>query len=50
MCSLPRMKNDCTDEALLEWQARQPDAFTGDPLWRLDTCFASSWAACPCPL
>ena len=37
MCNLPRMKNDYTDEALLEWQARQPDAFTGDPLWRLDT-------------
>src|ERR1017187_7763341 len=37
MCSLPRMKNDCTDEALLDWQARQPDAVTGDPLWRLDT-------------
>src|ERR1035437_666941 len=45
MCNLPRMKNDCTDEALLEWQARQPASFTGDPLWRLDTYRESLYLA-----
>lgn len=30
------MSNDSSDEQLLEWEARQPEAITGDPIWRLN--------------
>jgi hypothetical protein len=30
------MANEPRDTALLEWEARQPDAITKDPLWTLN--------------
>jgi four helix bundle protein len=30
------MTDSTTDGALLEWEAKQPEAITGDPLWRLN--------------
>ena len=35
------MTNEPADEVLLEWEARQPEAITGDPIWRLN-CYRES--------
>jgi four helix bundle protein len=35
------MTNNSADTALLEWEARQPEAVTGDPIWRLN-CYRES--------
>jgi four helix bundle protein len=36
------MTNDSVDKALLEWEAGQPEAITGDPIWRLN-CYRESF-------
>jgi four helix bundle protein len=33
---LVEMDKDSRDVALLEWEARQPEGITGDPIWRLN--------------
>jgi four helix bundle protein len=38
---LSGMTSNSEDPALFEWEARQPEAITGDPIWRLN-CYRES--------